>query len=87
VYLDKVRAYLSGNIPYNSAAEAVHALAERHFREAKFRLEGPEAGAIIARTFQGKSWYHAGLSLGKTSKGVEEALREGMKKILSGYIG
>ncbi|MCG3108915.1 tRNA(Met) cytidine acetyltransferase TmcA [Metallosphaera sp. J1] len=84
-YLKKLRAYLEGILPYNSVAEAVHLLGEKYFKELAFDLDDVSLATLVSRTYQGRSWYHAGISLGMTSSQVERKLKETVRLILEKY--
>ncbi len=86
-YAGKIFAYLNGKIPYNSAAEAIHAISEKYFYDLSFELSEDEISAIIARTFQGKSWSHSAKMIGVNNQKAEELLRCGIKKIAKKYFG
>ncbi|BDC19012.1 GNAT family N-acetyltransferase [Acidianus sp. HS-5] len=86
-YVGKIYAYINGKIPYNSAADAIHAIAEKYFYDMSFKLSEEEISAIIARTFQGKSWFHSGKMLGVNNQKVEDLLRSGIEKIIKKYFG
>ncbi|BBL46245.1 tRNA(Met) cytidine acetyltransferase TmcA [Metallosphaera sedula] len=85
LYVKKLRAYLEGLLPYNSVAEAVHLLGEKYFKELRFDVDDVSLATLISRTFQGKSWYHAGVSLGLTSSQVEQRLKDTIALILEKY--
>ncbi|MEM1859969.1 MAG: GNAT family N-acetyltransferase, partial [Metallosphaera sp.] len=85
LYVKKLRAYLEGLLPYNSVAEAVHLLGEKYFNELRFDVDDVSLATLISRTFQGKSWYHAGVSLGLTSSQVEQRLKDTIALILEKY--
>ncbi|MCY0859673.1 MAG: GNAT family N-acetyltransferase [Sulfolobaceae archaeon] len=83
LYVEKVKAYLDGLIPYNAAADAIHFIVTKYFYERPGSLSIEEESSIIARTLQGKSWSHAALMLGIKNHEVEENLKNGLKKIVS----
>ncbi|MEM0072125.1 MAG: tRNA(Met) cytidine acetyltransferase, partial [Metallosphaera sp.] len=85
LYIRKINSYLDGTLPYNAVAEAVHMLGEKYFKELKFTVDDALLAGLVSRTFQGKSWYHAGVSLGKKSAEVEETLRQAIRSILNKY--
>ncbi|MEM3946636.1 MAG: GNAT family N-acetyltransferase [Metallosphaera sp.] len=85
LYIRKINSYLDGTLPYNPVAEAVHMLGEKYFKELKFTVDDALLAGLVSRTFQGKSWYHAGVSLGKKSAEVEETLRQAIRSILNKY--
>ncbi|AEE93424.1 ATPase of unknown function [Acidianus hospitalis W1] len=86
-YIGKIYAYLNGKIPYNSASEAIHAIAEKYFYDLSFKLDEEEVSAIIARTFQGKSWSHSAKMLSVNNQEAENLLRRGIEKIVKKYYG
>ncbi len=85
LYKAKITSYLNGILPYNSVSEAIHALAMKYFFENKFDVDDVLLASLFARTFQGKSWYHAGLSLGLKPRGVEENMKSAISQIFRKY--
>jgi tRNA(Met) cytidine acetyltransferase len=85
LYKAKIIAYLNGILPYNSTSEAIHSLATKYFFENKFDINEVSLASLFARTFQGKSWYHAGLSLGLKPREVEENVKNAISEIFGKY--
>jgi len=81
----KIVSYLNGILPYNSVSEAIHGLATKYFFENKFDIDEVLLASLFARTFQGKSWYHAGLSLGLKPRQVEENMKSAISEIFRKY--
>ncbi|BDB97621.1 tRNA(Met) cytidine acetyltransferase TmcA [Saccharolobus caldissimus] len=85
IYLEKIKAYLDGKLPYNSVAEASHYFVMKHFLVHKIDLEEDLEASLVARVLQGKSWYHAGLMLGLSSKEVEKKVKQALAKLIQTY--
>ncbi|WP_338601002.1 tRNA(Met) cytidine acetyltransferase TmcA [Sulfolobus tengchongensis] len=85
LYLEKIKSYISGEIPYNSIADAAHYITTKYFLEPRINLSEDIEGALVARVLQGKSWYHAGLMLGLSSKEVELKVKTGLRELLQSY--
>ncbi|MEM3971913.1 MAG: tRNA(Met) cytidine acetyltransferase TmcA [Saccharolobus sp.] len=85
LYIDKIKAYLSGKVPYNTVAEAAHYIVTKYFLELKSDIGLDFEAALVARVLQGKSWYHAGIMLGLPNKEVENRVKLGLSKILELY--
>ncbi|MEM0200216.1 MAG: GNAT family N-acetyltransferase, partial [Saccharolobus sp.] len=85
LYIDKIKAYLSGKVPYNTVAEAAHYIVTKYFLELKSDIGLDFEAPLVARVLQGKSWYHAGIMLGLPNKEVENRVKLGLSKILELY--
>jgi tRNA(Met) cytidine acetyltransferase len=81
-YKEKIEAYLSGILEYNSVADAIHYLTSEYFRSGKYLLEEIEEAVLIGRVLQGKSWYHLSLSLNIKPRVAEEVLRGAISKLM-----
>jgi len=60
-------------------------LITKHFLELKVNLSIEAEASLVARVLQGKSWYHAGLMLGLSSREVEERVKQGLEVLLRTY--
>ncbi|WP_016731791.1 tRNA(Met) cytidine acetyltransferase TmcA [Saccharolobus islandicus] len=85
LYVNKIKAYIEGKVPYNVIAEAAHFLITKHFLELKVNLNIEAEASLVARVLQGKSWYHVGLMLGLNSREVEERVKQGLEVLLRTY--
>ncbi|AKA75064.1 tRNA(Met) cytidine acetyltransferase [Saccharolobus solfataricus] len=85
LYVDKIKAYTEGKVPYNVIAEAAHFLVTKHFLELKADLSIEAEASLVARVLQGKSWYHAGLMLGLSSREVEDNVKQSLGVLLETY--
>ena len=82
-YKSKLEAYLSGYLPYNAVADAAHYVVSKYFSTAEDAfLNKTEEAVLIARTIQGKSWYHTSLYLDIKPRIAEEIMRGAIQKIL-----
>ncbi|AOL16004.1 tRNA(Met) cytidine acetyltransferase [Sulfolobus sp. A20] len=87
LYIDKIKAYINGILPYNSIAEASHSLVTNYFLLLpKTKLAEELECSLIARVLQGKSWYHAGLMLGISSREVEKRVKKGLSELLKIFV-
>ncbi|MBW9141535.1 MAG: GNAT family N-acetyltransferase [Candidatus Aramenus sp.] len=85
IHRAKILAYLNGEIAFNTASESIHLLAEKYFYEKPINVDEVSLASLFSRSFQGKSWYHAGIYLGLKPREVEEKAKEAISKILSYY--
>ncbi|BCU69146.1 tRNA(Met) cytidine acetyltransferase TmcA [Stygiolobus caldivivus] len=82
-YKSKLEAYLSGYLPYNAVADAVHYVLYKYFTYSRERfLDQIEEAVLISRTLQGKSWYHISLYLDIKPRIAEEYMRSALVKLL-----
>jgi len=85
-YIEKIKAFLEGILPYNSVAEAVNILTEKYFWERPINLDIIEEATLIGRVLQGRSWSHIGYALNKTPREVEEILLSSVNKLMKAFI-
>lgn len=83
VYKAKIQAYLDGYIAYNSASEAIHALALKYFYELDKPIDEKSLAVLFSRVFQGKSWSHIAHMIGIKQSEAEKMLRNSLKEMLN----
>ena len=85
-YIEKIKAFLEGILPYNSVADAISILTEKYFWERPINLDIIEEATLVGRVLQGKSWSHIGYALNKTPREVEEILLSSVSKLMKAFI-
>jgi tRNA(Met) cytidine acetyltransferase len=89
VFLDKAVAFLKGVSPYESSADAIHALVLKYFWDAKrdWSLSEEEEIALVAKVLQGRPWRFSTTSLGSTRLELTQLIYDAVEKILEKYYG
>lgn len=85
-YIEKIKAFLEGILPYNSVADAIYILTEKYFWERPINLDVIEEATLVGRVLQGKSWSHIAYALNKTPREVEEILLSSVSKLMKAFI-
>ena len=89
VFLDKAVAFLKGVSPYESSADAIHALVLKYFWDAKrdWSLSEEEEIALVAKVLQGRPWRFSTTSLGSSRLELTQLIYDAVEKILEKYYG
>jgi len=85
-YIEKIKAFLEGILPYNSVADAINILTEKYFWERPINLDIIEEATLVGRVLQGRSWSHISYALNKTPREVEEILLSSVNKLMKAFI-
>ncbi|MGC9106362.1 MAG: tRNA(Met) cytidine acetyltransferase TmcA [Thermoprotei archaeon] len=89
VLLDKAVAFLKGVSPYESSADAIHALVVKYFWDSKrdWSLTEEEEIALIAKVLQGRPWRFSSTSLGSSRLELTQLIYDAVEKLLQRYYG